>query len=75
MIGTRCIINQGKNKVDVIENDRYYVPIVDEKEYSYIAETEDIAILLALQIKYQGLNSQFAKNACRMLGIESNWSK
>jgi hypothetical protein len=52
-----------------------FIPVVDGKEYSYLAETYDVAMLLALQIKYDGLNSQFCKNACRMLGIQSAWAE
>ena len=48
---------------------------VDGKEMNFFAETEDVALLLALERKYLGLNSQFAKFACRMLGIKSAWSE
>ena len=74
MIEIKARNNTGRNKIDSL-GEMYFVPVVDGKEYSYAAETEDIAMLLGLQIKYQGLNSQFAKNACRMLGIDSNWAK
>ena len=67
--------NSGKNKIDSIEGDVYFYPVIDGKEYSHVAETEDVAYLLAFQIKYDGLNSQFAKNACRMLRIKSNWAE
>jgi len=67
--------NRGKNHIPSIEGDVYYLPVVDGKEYSYIAETEDVAMLLALQIKHEGLNSQFCKNACRMLNIDSAWAE
>lgn len=53
----------------------YYYPIVDGKEYSSIGETEDVAMLIGLSIKYEGLNGQFTKYATRMLGIKSEWSK
>lgn len=53
----------------------HYKPVVDGKVYSMIAETEDVALLLGLQIKYDGLNSQFTKNACRMLCIDSAWTE
>ena len=52
----------------------YFVPVIDGKEYSWIGETEDIAMLIGLGIKYEGLNSQFCKNACRMLKIKSAWA-
>ncbi len=67
--------NYGRAKVSTIKGDTYFVPVIDGKEHRYIAETADVAMLLGLQIKYQGLNSQFAKNACRMLGIDSEWAK
>ena len=75
MIEVREIHNTGINKVGIIGGDTYFTPVVDGKEYSHIAETSDIAMLLGLQIKYDGLNSQFCKNACRMLRIESNWAE
>lgn len=65
----------GKRRTDLIDKDEYYSPIVDGKEYSHMAETEDIAYLIGLGLKYDGDNSQFAKMACRMLNIKSNWNK
>ena len=67
--------NTGNSKIKSIKGDVYFVPIVDGKEYSYAAETSDVALLLGLQIKYDGLNSQFCRSSCRMLNIKSNWSK
>jgi len=55
--------------------DEYFVPVVNGKEQSVVAETEDVAMLLGLAIKYHGHNSQFAMNACRMLGIKSAWAE
>ena len=39
------------------------------------AETEEVAFLVALQHKYLGHNSDFAKLACRALGIKTEWTK
>lgn len=50
-----------------------FKPVVDGKELSYVAETEDMALLLGLQFKHDGPNSQFAKMAARMLDIDSIW--
>ena len=75
MIYSKTISNTGRNKIDSIENDIYFVPVIDGKEYSHVAETVDIAILIGLGIKYDGMNSQFAKNACRMLKIDSKWAE
>lgn len=44
--------------------------VVDGEETNLIAETEDVALLLGLGLKYDGLNSQFAKMATRMLRID-----
>ncbi len=55
--------------------DLVYVPVVDGKELNYIAETEDIALLIGLGYKYDGLNSRFATMACRMLKIKSAYSE
>jgi hypothetical protein len=52
-----------------------FKPVVDGLELNAIAESEEVAYLLGLERKYQGLNSQFTKFACRMLGIESAWAK
>lgn len=54
--------------------DEYFKPVINGIEQNVIGETEDIALILGLAIKYDGHNSQFAKNACRMLGIESAWA-
>lgn len=75
MIEVREKKNNGFNKSIFGVGDIYFVAVVDGKEYSYIAETYEIAYLLGLQIKYDGLNSQFCKNACRMLGIQSAWAE
>lgn len=74
-IETRLVPNFGKHRIDSINGEVYYVPEVDGVVYSYVAETEDIALIIGLGIKHDGLNSQFAKMATRMLGIDSNWSK
>ena len=55
--------------------DQYFVPVVDGKEYSHYAETADMAMLVGLGIKYDGINTQFPKMAARMLGIESAWAE
>lgn len=74
MIEIKAKNNTGRGKIEGYP-DVYFVPVVDGKEYTCCAETEDVAMLLGLQIKHEGMNSQFAKNACRMLGINSAWAK
>jgi len=74
MIEIKEVKNIGKQKIDSIEGDFYYIPIVNGVEGCYVAETYDIALLLGLQIKYDRTNSQFARMACRMLNIDSEWS-
>lgn len=68
-------LNTKRNRILSIDQETYFVPVVDGKELNRIAETYDMALLLGLEHKYQGQNSQFAKFAGRMLGIESNWTK
>lgn len=68
-------VNRGPLHVSSIKQETYFVPVVDGREYSHIAETEDIALLIGLGIKYDGVNSQFTRFATRMLGLESEWSK
>ena len=63
-----------KMKVDVLP-DIMYKSVVDGKELSCLGETEDVALLLGLEYKYDGINSQFTKMACRMLKIDSRWSE
>ena len=53
----------------------WYSPVVKGEKCSCISETYDVALLLGLQIKYEGMNSQFTKNACRMLRIDSAWAE
>jgi len=74
MIEVRAKNNKGRDRIESIEGDMYFLPIVDGKEFSYAAETEDIALLIGLGIKYDGLNSQFAKMAARMLRINTEWA-
>jgi hypothetical protein len=52
-----------------------YKVLVGEKELSYIADTEDVALLIGLSYKYDGPNSRFTTMACRMLQIESVWAE
>lgn len=75
MVEVKEIGNYGKNKIDSIKTESYFKPVVNGKELNMIAESYDIAILLGLERKYCGLNSQFTKFACRMLGITSAWSE
>lgn len=75
MIEVKCKNNTGRNKIDFIKSDTYYVPVVDGKEHNHVGETEEVALILGLQLKFQGGNSQFAMMACRMLQIDSNWAK
>jgi hypothetical protein len=67
--------NNFNNEIPSFSGDQYYVPVVDGKESNQCAETEDVALLLGLGIKYDGVNSQFAKMACRMLNIKTCWVK
>ncbi|MDH4318572.1 MAG: hypothetical protein OEV64_09305 [Desulfobulbaceae bacterium] len=52
-----------------------YHPVIDGEKQNVCAESADVALLLGLQIKYDGRNSQFTKMACRMLGIKSKWAE
>jgi hypothetical protein len=74
MIEVRAKNNTGRNRISSIGGELYFVPVIDGKEYSHVAETEDMAILIGLGIKYDGLNTQFPKMAARMLGLSSNWA-
>lgn len=52
-----------------------FSPVIDSKTLSCYAETEDMALILGLQHKYDGANSQFAKMAARMLCIDTKWAE
>lgn len=52
-----------------------YSPVVGGKKLSCAAESRDIALLLGIEYKHQGLNSQFTKMAVRMLQIDSKWAE
>jgi len=61
-------VNSGiKGKEDKI----YYTPVFPGSGIRYLAETPDVAFLYGLGFKYDGVNSQFAIMACRMLGIQA----
>lgn len=67
--------NNGRNKISSLNSNILYIPVVDGKELSCVSESYDVALLLALEYKYCGINSQFVKFATRMLGIDTVWSK
>jgi len=61
---------------EITHNDTiWYRPYIDGKRCAQIAETYDMAMLLALGIKYDGVNSQFGKMSSRMLNINSVWGE
>lgn len=67
--------NTGRRRFTDIPGDSYFVPVIDGEELSRIAETWDMAMLIGIGYKYDGPNSQFAKMAARMLGIDSVWAE
>ena len=75
MIEIRAKNNQGRRRISSIKGDLYFVPVVDGKEFNRPAETEDMALLIGLGLKYDGLNTQFPRMAARMLGIDTVWSQ
>lgn len=66
----------GNIKIDKVKNkfsfggDYMYEVSVDGRRQSGVSHNLDVALLIALAYKYDGLNSQFAYFANRMLGIE-----
>lgn len=74
MIKIRQHSNLGRNKVTET-GDWYYTPIVNGKEISLFAETEDMAMLIGLGVKYDGKKSQFPEMAARMLNIDGRCTK
>ena len=74
LVTVKKLPNTGRNRVNTIKSDWYYIPIIGDKEYRYISETEEVAFLMGIGIKYLGENTQFAKFACRMLGIKRVWT-
>lgn len=62
------------DKKGCFEGDCYYTFMIDEKESCMIAETYDMAMILALSVKYDGVNTQAPKMISRMLNIKSVWS-
>lgn len=75
MIEVRAKNNTGRDKISSIDGDLYFVPVVDGKEYSHAAETEDMALLIGIGLKYDGVNTRFPQMAARMLKIDSEWAK
>lgn len=64
------IINPGFDNMP----ETLYRPLLNDMPLNQMAENPDIAYLLGLERKY-ALGSNFAKMACRMLGIETIWAK
>jgi hypothetical protein len=52
----------------------YYRIRLNGKQLAEIAETYDMAMLIALSIKYDGANSKFHVFAARALNIKSVWA-
>lgn len=75
MITVKAKNNYGRDKIPSIEADIYFIPVIDGEECNRPAETEDMALLIGLGVKYDGLNTQFPRLAARMLGIDSLWSQ
>ncbi len=63
------------NKFHYFEGNYYYTFTIDGKKSSCIAETYDIAMILALAIKYDGTNTKMHKSILRSLNIKSCWSE
>jgi hypothetical protein len=53
----------------------YFVPMIDGKELSDVAETWEMAMLIGIARKLDGPNSHFHEYAARMLKIDSDWAK
>jgi hypothetical protein len=75
MITVKQYQNTGANNIPSLDVINYFKPVVDGKELSMIAETEDVALLIGIGYKHDGANSQFAKMAVRMLNIKSAWGE
>lgn len=60
-------------KGEMINGRFMYRPVIGLYECSCVAETEDMAMLLGLGIKYDGPNTQFPKMSARMLNINTTW--
>jgi len=54
------------------EGKKYYRIFLDEKEIDIVADTQDMAILIGLGFKYQGVDNQFAKYARGVLGMDTH---
>lgn len=52
----------------------FYKIRLNGRELSAVAETYDMALLIALSVKYDGHNTQFHMFAARALKIESVWA-
>ncbi len=50
-------------------------PYIGEFELSLITQNEDIATLLAIGVKYLGLNNKFAQYIGRVLKIDDIWTE
>ena len=75
IVGADMVINRGRNRISSIEQEHYYIPTIDGEKLPYVAESYDMALLLALGYKHDGNNSKFASFAARMLKIDSVWAK
>lgn len=53
----------------------YFVPVIDGKKSSCVAETWEMAMLIGIGIKLDRRDSQFPCYAARMLKIDSRWAE
>lgn len=73
MVEVREVPNAGRYKMMTLDQDTYWVAIVDGREYRHVSETPEMALLVGLGIKFD--DAHFSKHAGRMLGIDSVWTK
>jgi hypothetical protein len=60
---------------ETIKGETWFYPVIEGEKQNVCAESEDMAMLLGLGIKYDGYNTKFPKMAAKMLGIGSVWAE
>lgn len=62
------------SNIKIIKEDGRHTFQIGKKAYSHTATTYDEAMILALAVKYDGINTQAHKMFMRMINIKSVWT-
>jgi len=77
MIIVKKVLFEGNTLQESLNGPCSFKPVVDGKEYNFSAETEDLAMIIGLVIKHNGINDVCVatKMIARMLNMKTVWNE